>query len=156
MTQESKALWSVVCVGLCALLACADEDGDVAGSSAGEPFAGANGDAADSRFVAPQFPGAGAGSSGGSIGAGLETVGCGNRAPALPVSQGPAPGEQVSIVCFYGDGEQPAASIEWIVESAADDELVHIRLTLDPTFADYSYGETQLGWGQDGAKEHKL
>jgi hypothetical protein len=51
------------------------------------------------------------------------------------------------MTCLYGeDPKTPEASIEWIVESAADDELVHVRLTLNPDFCDNTYGANAIGW----------
>lgn len=111
---------------------------------------------ARSAFAGPGFKGAGTSAAGESIGAGLETAHCGTF-EGLPFSEGPAPGEEVKILCFYGDPEAPpAASIEWVVETAADSQLVHVRLTLDPDFVDNSYGETAIGWSESKKKGHKF
>jgi hypothetical protein len=54
-------------------------------------------------------------------------------------------------VCFYtaNDPNVPAATIEQVVEVVGNTEWVHIRLILNPTFVDNSYGESAIGWGGD-------
>jgi hypothetical protein len=142
---------------LCALPACSGDDPATTAAGGVRP-GGAVGDDETSHveLVTPRFAGAGTSGSAASIGVGVDTVGCGPDGPVDSPSDDLAQDAVVTIVCFYGDDETPAASIEWVVETAEDDELVHIRLTLDPTFADNSYGEDQVGWGEDGAKDHKL
>jgi hypothetical protein len=115
---------------------------------------GETSNAAQAAFPGPQFPGSGSGSAGQSIAAGLPTVTCdGLGSPPAP-SQGPAPGASAQELCFYSatDPNQPAATMEWIVEAAADQDLVHVRLTMNPDFVDNTYGANAIGWGDTTAQ----
>jgi hypothetical protein len=98
----------------------------------------------------PQFPGAG-GRSGQSIAAGVDIVTCDGKGMRPIGGAKPKPGEIGQEQCFYdpNDKDDPAATIEWIVETAQDEELVHVRLTLNPSFVDNTYGENALGWEKD-------
>ena len=105
------------------------------------------------EFLVPQFPGGGTSGTADSIGAGIDTIGCGpDTTPASPTS-GPAPGEKVTMMCFYSAEQVPASTIEWVVETAQNEELVHIRQTFNPDFVDNSYGETQIGWTADAPQD---
>ncbi len=92
------------------------------------------------------FPGAGTSGAGQSIAAGVGTVSCGSNGSAF--SSGPAPGAQAHQTCFYDPTTPayPAATVEWIVETAQDSDVVHVRLTLNPSFCDNSYGANAVGW----------
>lgn len=128
-------------VGLCVgVLACA-RCGDGAPKKPALP-----GTKATDAYLGPAFPGAGTSGAGMSIAAGLDTVTCdGSAAPGG--SQGPAPGSSATMTCLYGaDPSTPEATLEWVVESAADRDLVHVRLTLNPDFCDNTYGATAIGW----------
>lgn len=131
-------------VYLSALAACSGDD-----RHAGDGTQGPGTQAGNEDLIAPQFPGAGESGAGESIGAGLETVSCGSDDPSSAPAESAEPGEKVSILCFFSAEGEVAATVEWVVETAADDELVHIRLTLDPHFADNSYGDEQIGWIAD-------
>jgi hypothetical protein len=57
--------------------------------------------------------------------------------------------------CFYGpDPTLPAASAEYITESYAGQEYVHIRVTFDPAFVDNVYGDCSVETGWDENKPH--
>jgi hypothetical protein len=62
-------------------------------------------------------------------------------------------GAPVQTVCFFTDDDAavPAATIEQVVEVVGTAEWVHLRLTLNPDFVDNTYGDTAIGWGDDGA-----
>ncbi len=53
------------------------------------------------------------------------------------------------VDCYYTNTNPttPMAFVERVVEIAASEELVHVRLTLNPAFVDNTYGETAIGWG---------
>lgn len=98
----------------------------------------------------PQFPGAG-GKSGSSIAAGIDVITCDGKGTPPIGGVKPKPGETGQEQCFYdpSDPNDPAATIEWIVETAQNDELVHVRLTLNPRFVDNTYGENAIGWDKE-------
>jgi hypothetical protein len=129
ITLLTAALWGA---------GCSDDDADVKGRTE-----------AVNGFAGPQFPGAGTGQAGASIAAGLDTVTCDGAAGAPGGTQGPLPGQEATATCFYSADEPsvPAAMIEWIVEAAENQELVHVRLTLNPAFVDNTYGANAIGWG---------
>jgi hypothetical protein len=102
-------------------------------------------------WLGPQFFGAGTSGSGQSIAAGLDTVTCGDH-PAPVGSTGPAPGAHSHLKCFYATDTLPAATVEWIVESAGNADLVHVRLTMNPDFVDNTYGANSVGWPSKGPK----
>jgi hypothetical protein len=58
----------------------------------------------------------------------------------------------VQTVCFFSadDADVPAATIEQVVEVVGTAEWVHLRLTLNPDFVDNTYGDTAIGWGDNG------
>lgn len=49
--------------------------------------------------------------------------------------------------CFF-NGTDPTvqATVERVLESVDDTDLVHVRLTFNPHFVDNSYGTTSIGW----------
>jgi hypothetical protein len=124
------------------------------GSNSGAPGSQVDDDGVDTTgqrlaWRGPQFPGAG-GKSGSSIAAGVDVITCDGKGKA-PIGVKPKPGEVGHEQCFYDptDSDDPAATIEWIVETAQNDELVHVRLTLNPRFVDNTYGDTAIGWEKD-------
>ncbi len=135
---------------LCALAACTalvgcDNDDPKHGNSGKDPL----GRDLSVQFPGPQFPGAGTGSAGHAIAAGVDTVSCDGLGTPPAGVNGPAPGAQAEAVCFYADDPAvPAAMVEWIVETAADSEVVHVRLTFNPNFVDNTYGANAIGWGE--------
>lgn len=66
---------------------------------------------------------------------------------------GPQAQQPASLVCFYPEGQTstPAATIEQVVEVVQDQEYIHLRLTLNPSFVDNSFGATAVGWPQPGS-----
>lgn len=116
--------------------------GSLARGSAGD---GAGSEASSS--LVGHFPGAGTSGSGDALTAGMapETAGaCTSDVLPLPVAQ-PAP---VETICLYSeDGDDvPEAIIEQVVEVIDEREWVHVRLTLNPSFVDNSYGDAAIGW----------
>jgi hypothetical protein len=137
MGAKRMAVRVGLCVGVLASARCGD------GGPKKPALPGAQ---AAGSYLGPAFPGAGTSGAGQSIAAGLDTVTCdGSAAPGG--TQGPAAGSDATMTCLFGeDPNVPEATVEWIVESAADTELVHVRLTLNPAFCDNTYGATAIGW----------
>ncbi|MDB4989533.1 MAG: hypothetical protein JWN04_4711 [Myxococcaceae bacterium] len=115
--------------------------------SDGPGLSGAHG-AANGVFPGPHFPGAGSSAAGSSLAAGTQVVSCDSPLPLPAGTFGPAPHASATQTCFYtaADPHTPAATMEWIVESAPVGELVHVRLTLNPDFVDNTYGDNAIGW----------
>lgn len=148
MANAPTTLRLAACFAALAGFACSDSDNATSNGPGAD--AGTQADAAGGGgwvgFNGPGFLGAGTSGAGMGIAAGIDSVSCGDDTGAFS-TQGPAPGQMATLLCFFGDDpDQPAASIEWVVETASDDELVHVRLTLDPSFVDNSFGENQIGW----------
>lgn len=135
--SSSMRLWAALGAGCMALAGC---DGDA-------PKEGAR-DAAKAP-AATQFPGAGLGTAGWTLAAGTASVTCGQPGPVPAGSMGPAPGAVATRECYFDADhpDDPAATMEWIVESATEGELVHARLTFNPRFVDNTYGDNAIGWG---------
>jgi hypothetical protein len=96
-------------------------------------------------WLGPAFKGSGTSGSGQSIAAGLDTVTCGDHASPAG-SFGPARGSHSHIGCLFDKNDHPSATMEWIVETASDGDLVHVRLTMNPDFVDNTYGQDAIGW----------
>ncbi|WP_437653291.1 hypothetical protein [Sorangium sp. So ce1182] len=122
------------------------------GDAGGNIGSGDPGDSGDEACVpsgeegstpAPNFPGSGFSGAGDPITAALDPLSCGSASRFIPVE------ETVDVDCYYSNNDQttPMAFVERIVEIAASEELVHVRLTLNPAFVDNTYGETAIGWG---------
>jgi hypothetical protein len=94
------------------------------------------------------FPGGGTSDAAGPLVASLAPQ-TSNECDPQAVASGSPSGADVQTVCFYGadDSDVPAAIIEQVLEVVGNDEWVHLRLTLNPAFADNSYGENAIGWG---------
>jgi hypothetical protein len=97
------------------------------------------------RWQGPGFPGGGVAGLSQSIAAGVPALSCGDPTQ-FAFTKGPAPGARSRLLCFYDRETQPAAAVEWIVESTDEDDLVHVRLTLNPDFVDNTYGANSIGW----------
>lgn len=84
-------------------------------------------------------------------GQGPETAGNCTVAPLAPLA--PRTQQPASLVCFYPEGQTttPAATIEQVVEVVEDQEYIHLRLTLNPSFVDNSFGATAVGWPEPGS-----
>ncbi|MBN2340281.1 MAG: hypothetical protein JXX29_05590 [Deltaproteobacteria bacterium] len=102
-----------------------------------------------------QFPGAGISGSGDALEPGIppETADECNANTTTGITTEVI---QQDVECFYSEDEPnvPAASIEQVVEVVADQQWVHLRLTLDPSFVDNTYGETAIGWEDSKKGEH--
>jgi hypothetical protein len=103
--------------------------------------------------VAARFPGAGKGGAGLPIAAGTVVVSCEQPGPLPAGSTGPAPGAVAVRECYFDADhpDDPAAIMEWVVESAAEGDLVHARLSFNPRFVDNSYGDNAIGWSTAAA-----
>lgn len=100
-------------------------------------------------YPGPQFPGAGQSGSAAGIAAGAPALGCDAPLPFVGRPSGNA-----TMTCFYGaDDPTPAATVEWVVESDPVADLVHVRLTMNPSFVDNTYGANAVGWGDSKAKK---
>ena len=63
-------------------------------------------------------------------------------------------------ICFYGDisgastttttSSSPAATIEYLSETAGGQSYYRFRITFDPAFVDNTYGANAIGWGTKG------
>lgn len=102
--------------------------------------------------LGPPFPGAGTSAAGSSLAVGKQVVSCDEPLPLPAGTFGPAPNSVATETCFYtaADPTTPAATMEWIVESAPVGDLVHVRLTLNPDFVDNTYGDNAIGWPVKG------
>ncbi len=77
---------------------------------------------------------------------------CATSATAHPT------GTQTGSICFYGPAattttttsSTPAATLEYLHETAGGQEYYRYRVTFDPNFADNTYGTNAFGWGQHG------
>ncbi|AUX40436.1 hypothetical protein SOCE26_018370 [Sorangium cellulosum] len=98
---------------------------------------------------APSFPGSGMSGAGDPITAALDPGSCGAARLGVVVDG------TTEVDCYYTNNDQttPMAFVERVVEIAEGDELVHVRLTLNPAFVDNSYGETAIGWGGDADQD---
>lgn len=131
--MELRRLGSSALVGaVLALGACSDHG---TGQSA----------ASGTRWQGPDFPGGGVAGLSQSIAAGVPALSCGDPTQ-FTFTKGPAPGARSRLLCFYDRNTQPSATVEWIVESSDEDDLVHVRLTLNPDFVDNTYGANSIGW----------
>ncbi|WP_242515826.1 hypothetical protein [Sorangium cellulosum] len=94
---------------------------------------------------APSFPGSGTLGAGDPITADLDPLSCGASRLGAPVDG------TAQVECYYTNSDQttPMAFVERVVEIAESEELVHVRLTLNPAFVDNTYGATAVGWGGD-------
>jgi hypothetical protein len=101
-----------------------------------------------SSAVAARFPGAGNGGAALPIAAGSAVVSCDQPGPVPAGVSGPAPGAGASRECYFDaqHPDDPAAIMEWIVEAAAQGDVVHARLTFNPRFVDNTYGANAIGW----------
>ena len=52
--------------------------------------------------------------------------------------------------CFFtpDDRQNPAATVEQVLECAEGTNTLHLRLTFDPHFVDNTYGDGSIGWPQ--------
>lgn len=76
---------------------------------------------------------------------------CGPASTKLPgVPSGP-----VVRDCFF-NGTDPTvqATVERVLESVDDTDLIHVRLTFNPHFVDNSYGSTAIGWADSKKGTH--
>jgi len=67
-------------------------------------------------------------------------------------------GTTMGSICFFGPitstttttQSSPAATVEYLHETAAGQEYYRFRITFDPRFVDNTYGANAIGWGQKG------
>ena len=67
-------------------------------------------------------------------------------------------GTTTGSICFYGSAtsstttasSSPAATIEYLHETAGGQEYYRFRITFDPAFVDNTYGTNAIGWTQKG------
>lgn len=108
-----------------------------------------------SHYPGAGFPGAGRGSAGAGLAIGPDTVTCDRRGASPVAPFAPSRDAVAQRICLFADDPDPAATVEWIVDSApASSDLVHVRLTFNPAFADNTYGANAIGWPEKGAKPH--
>lgn len=121
-------------IAVLGLLGCADNDPQSSAQRAG------------SRYQGPGFPGGGVAGLAQSIAAGPGALDCGDPTQ-FTFTQGPPANARSQLICFFEKTDQPMATMEWIVETTAEDQdLVHVRLTLNPEFVDNTYGANAIGW----------
>ncbi|HET8932225.1 MAG TPA: hypothetical protein VFN67_02240 [Polyangiales bacterium] len=130
--RNGARLCSMVALGL---LGCTGSD-----SQSGSQHAG-------SRYQGPGFPGGGVAGLAQSIAAGPGALDCGDPTQ-FTFTQGPPKRARSQLICFYEKTDRVMATMEWIVETSSEDsDLIHARLTLNPDFADNTYGASSIGWG---------
>ena len=107
----------------------------------------------DSRWQGPSYPGGGVAGLAFSIAAGPRALDCGDPTQ-FTFTQGPPADARSRLICFYDErNTTPAATVEWIVETSnEDDDLLHVRLTLNPAFVDNTYGANAIGWDERAPK----
>ncbi len=77
---------------------------------------------------------------------------CGPASAKLP---GIPAGPPVVRECFFtGTDPTVQATVERVLESVDDTNLVHVRLTFNPNFVDNSYGATAMGWANSKNGTH--
>lgn len=65
--------------------------------------------------------------------------------------------EEDGRICFY-DADDPqavVASIQHVLGTRTEGEVLYLRLTLDRQFVDNTYGENAVGWASDGMQDKK-
>ncbi|AUX20156.1 hypothetical protein SOCEGT47_006200 [Sorangium cellulosum] len=146
--MRSFALTGWFCGGLLSLAVVGSAcTGSSTGDASGNVVSG--GDCAPSdeggSAPAPSFPGSGTLGAGDPITADLDPLSCGASRLGAPVDG------TAQVECYYTNSDQttPMAFVERVVEIAESEELVHVRLTLNPAFVDNTYGATAVGWGGD-------
>lgn len=117
-----------------------------------EPSSGLVDDALDGELGRPPpfaFPGSGTSGAALPIEQGLGPETAADCHPQ-PSATSPEP-VAVQTVCFYteDDPDVPAATVEQIVEVVGNAQWVHVRLILNPSFVDNSYGATAVGWAAE-------
>lgn len=163
--MRSFALTGWFCGGLLSLAVVGSAcTGPNTGDASGNVVSGGECAPSDERgsALAPSFPGSGTLGAGDPITADLDPESCGASRLGVPVDG------TARVDCYYTDSDQttPMAFVERVVEIAENEELVHVRLTLNPAFVDNTYGATAVGWGGDaqpgdgpkpkGPKGHKF
>lgn len=131
-------------------------NGGASGSTSGDPDGGGSGtsggDGDGGSGVDPNAPAApgvpptfatnfpGAGTSGDDA-----PLTNGELCDYVPLNGAPTPNELTT--CFFSPGDpNPAATMEQVLECVDGQDVVHIRLTFNPSFVDNSYGENSIGW----------
>jgi hypothetical protein len=101
------------------------------------------------------FPGAGSAGQNQTLSAGFTPNSCGVAGPVASFDGGAV---QITgpehLDCYYASAipGTPAAFLERVVETAEDQSLIHVRLTMNPAFVDNTYGDTAIGWeGSDAS-----
>jgi len=74
--------------------------------------------------------------------------------PASALLPGMPSGPGVVRECFFGSDPTPDATVERVLESVDDTDLVHVRVTFNPHFVDNSYGDTAIGWANSKKGTH--
>lgn len=121
-----------------------DGNGGGAGSSAvgngGGAGAGSSGGSSVPGGFIPMFPGAGESGVGEPLENGMLCDAAGKA------SDMPTAGDVTR--CFFGpdDKMNPAATVEQVLECVEGVDVLHLRLTFDPTFVDNTYGDGAVGW----------
>jgi hypothetical protein len=144
-TQPTEDAMKARALGKCArlgaiaalgILGCSDSDSNNRSAAA-----------LGSRFQGPGFPGGGVAGLAYSIAAGPGALDCGDPTQ-FTFTQGPPANAKSTLICFYNESKHISATVEWIVETTAEDgDLIHARLTLNPDFVDNTYGANAIGWG---------
>jgi hypothetical protein len=100
------------------------------------------------------FPGAGNGGQNNLLLAGFTPNACRVSGPTTSFNGAPVQiGGADLVTCYYASASSstPMAFLEQIVETAENQSLVHVRLTMNPAFVDNTYGDTAIGWGGSDA-----
>jgi hypothetical protein len=129
--SRSQAALFATFSGLLAWVGCSNQHGPF------DPAAVPNRGQSDLDFI-PDFPGAGQSGADEPLPNGMIC----DSAVRVPVAS-----LRPRTKCFFATGQnQPAATIEQVLECAEGLDAVHLRLTFDPDFVDNSYGANAIGW----------
>jgi hypothetical protein len=89
------------------------------------------------------FPGAGTGNAGAPLAGGMICDAVARKAANSATSNAAKP---VTECLVAKDGTRAAATLERVLECVAGRDAIRLRLTLDPSFVDNTFGVNSIGW----------
>ena len=129
----------------------AGSSGGTGGASASSSTSGGSGANGGTSSAIP-FAGAGSTGQGGLITSGISPESCTAASAFNGSVVTPVGGD--NLTCFYSSSVSPTlplAFIEQDEEIIGGKDLIHVRLTMNPTFVDNTYGSTAIGWSGSDA-----
>lgn len=124
------------------------------GATSGGGSNGSGGSSGSGTYYPPgaapaiPFGGAGGGGQNNLITAGISPQACGASSAFNGTTVKPVSGD--NLTCYYSAAVSPTtplAFIEQDEELIGGKDLIHVRVTMNPTFVDNTYGSTAIGWG---------